>query len=111
MAYEGSPQAIEEPPLTVTGLTAELGPQTPGPTVTFTAIVTGGVAPYQFKWWLWDGATWTVLADWSTGNTFAWAPSTSNPNYAVEVRVRSAGSTSVLSDGDSANRVIAFAIN
>jgi hypothetical protein len=86
-----------------------------GTTVTFTVSAGGGTAPYQFKWWLWDGATWTVLEDWSTGNTFAWTPSTPNPNYAVGVRVRSAGSTTDQPDGSPANtaasRVIAFAIN
>ena len=112
-ANGGSPFAIQMPILT--GLTAELGPQLPGATVTFTAIAAEGTAPYQFKWWLWDGTTWTVLGDWSTGNTFAWAPSTPNPNYAVGVRVRSAGSTAdqpASYPGDTgASRVIAFAIN
>jgi len=104
----GSPLAIQEPVLT--GLTAASASQVPGTTVTFTAIATGGTAPYQFKWWLWDGATWTVLADWSTSNTFAWTPGTPNPNYAVAVRVRSAGSTVDQTD-TGAYRVIAFAIN
>jgi hypothetical protein len=112
-ANGGSPSAIQVPVLT--GLTAELGPQLPGTTVTFTAIAAEGTAPYQFKWWLWDGATWTVLRDWSAGNTFAWTPSTPNPNYAVGVRVRSAGSTADQPDSypgnAGASRVIAFAIN
>jgi hypothetical protein len=107
--------AIQEPVLTLTGLTADLGPQLPGTIVTFTAIAEGGTAPYQFKWWLWDGATWTVLEDWSTGNTFAWTPSTSNPNLAVGVWVRSAGNTADQPAGYPANtrayRTIPFAIN
>ena len=112
-ANGGSSFAIQEPVLT--GLTAELGPQLSGTTVTFIASAAGGTAPYQFQWWLWDGATWTVVEDWSTGNTFAWTPSTPNPNYAVGVRVRSAGSTTDQPDSYPANtaasRVIAFAIN
>jgi hypothetical protein len=112
-ANGGSPFAIQEPVLT--GLTAELGPQLPGTTATFTAIAAGGTAPYQFKWWLWDGAAWTVLEHWSTGNTFAWTPSTPNPNYAVGVWVRSAGSTADQPDSypgnTGASRVIPFAIN
>jgi len=107
-ANSGSLVAIQEPVLTE--LTAESASQLPGTTVTFTTIAAGGTAPYQFKWWLWDGATWTVLEDWSTGNTFAWTPSMPNPNYAVAVRVRSAGSTVDQTD-TGAYRVIAFAIN
>ena len=109
----GSPLAIQVP--VVTGLTAELGPQLPGTTVTFTAIAAEGTAPYQFKWWLWDGATWTVLGDWSTGNTLTWTPSTPNPNYTVGVRVRSAYTTVDQPDSypgnTKASRVLAFAIN
>src|SRR2546425_5046217 len=48
--------------LALTSLTANLtAPQPPGSTVTFTAAATGGTAPYQFKWWLDDGATFTML--------------------------------------------------
>src|SRR5262244_2243398 len=82
-ANGASSSAIQEPVLT--GLTAESASPMPGTTVALTAIAAGGTAPYQFKWWLWDGATWTVLQDWSASNTFAWTPSTSNPSYAVAV--------------------------
>lgn len=109
-----APVTSEVPVATLTGLTAELGTQLPGTTVTFTATATGGTTPYQFKWWLWDGATWTVLKDWSTDNTCAWTPSTSNPNYAIGVWVRSAGNTADQPDGypddTGASRAIAFAI-
>jgi hypothetical protein len=111
---EAAPVATGQPVSTLTGLTADLGSQVPGTIVTF-AIATGGTAPYDFKWWLWDGATWTVLRDWSGGNTFTWRPSTSNPNYAVGVWVRSASNTADQPDGypasTAASRTIAFAIN
>ena len=114
-AYGGSPVAIQGPVSTLTGLTADLGPHLPGATVTFTATAAGGTAPYQFKWWLWDGATWTMLEGWSTDNTFAWTPSTPNPNFAVGVWVRSARNTADQPDGYPANtgasRAIPFAIN
>jgi hypothetical protein len=114
-ASGGSPFPIQVPVSTLTGLTAELGPALAGTTVTFTATAAGGTAPYEFKWWLWDGATWTVLEDWSTGNTFAWTPSTPNPNSAVGVWVRSAGKTADQPDGYPANTraygVIPFAID
>ena len=54
---------------------------------------TGGTAPYQFKWFVWNGATWTVVQNWSTTNTFAWTPTTSNANYIVNVWVRNATTT------------------
>ena len=104
-----------QPVSTLTGLTAELGLQMPGASVSFNAIATGGAAPYAFKWWIWDGASWTVLQDWSTGSTFAWTPSAPNPNYVVGVWVRSAWNTADQPDGYPANtggyRTIAFAIN
>ena len=113
-ASEGSPFAIQVPVSTLSGLTAESDPRLPGTTVTFTATAAGGTAPYQFKWWLWDGATWTVLEDWSTANTFAWTPGTPNPNSAVGVWVRSAGNTADQPDGypayTGAYGVIPFAI-
>jgi hypothetical protein len=103
------------PVSTITGLTADLGPQLSGTLVTVTASAAGGTAPYQFKWWLWNGAAWTMQVDWSTGNTFAWIPSTPNPNYAIGVWVRSAGNTADQPDGYPTNtaayRAIAFAIN
>jgi len=73
-------------------LTSDLSPpQTSGTTITFTATPTGGIAPHEYKWWLFDGQIWTLLANWSTNNTFAWTPATANPNYRIGVWVRSAG--------------------
>jgi len=93
-AYRSIPFPVQAPVLTLTSLTANLSaPRPRGSTVTFTAGATGGTAPYQFKWWRWNGATWTALTGWSTSNTFVWTPSTPNPNYAVGVWVRSAGET------------------
>src|SRR5206468_5177444 len=88
------PFPIQTPPLTVTSLTANLSaPQPSCATVTLAAVATGGTTPRQFKWWLWDGATWTMLSNWSTSDTFAWGPSPSNPNYQVGVWVRGADET------------------
>ena len=88
----------------MTGLTANLAaPQPPGLPVTFTTAATGGVAPYQFKWWVSDGVTWTVLRDWSTSTTVAWTPSGPNSNSAVGVWVRNAGDTADQPSGSFAN--------
>jgi ABC-type amino acid transport substrate-binding protein len=114
-ASNAPPFANGQPVSTLTGLTADLGPQMPGATASFAASASGGTGPYQFKWWLWDGATWTVLQEWSTSSILAWIPSTSNLNYAVGVWVRSNGNTADQPDGYPASsagyRSIAFAIN
>lgn len=113
-SYPGGSWTSQEPASTLTALKADLGPQLPGATVTFTATAGGGTAPYQFKWWLWDGVTWTVLADWSTVNTVAWTPSMPNANLAVGVWVRSTGNTADQPDGypnTAASGTIPFAIN
>ena len=110
-----TPFASSMPVSTITGLTADLGPQLSGTPVTVTASAAGGTAPYQFKWWLWNGAAWTLQVDWSTGNIFTWIPGTPNPNYAIGVWVRSAGNTADQPDGYPTNtaayRAIAFPIN
>jgi probable HAF family extracellular repeat protein len=80
-------------PITAVTVTADrVAPQAPGTTVTFTAAATGGTAPYQYEWWLYNGATWTMLQAWSTSATWAWTPATTG-QYSVQVWVRSAGST------------------
>jgi probable HAF family extracellular repeat protein len=75
-------------------LTASLGAsQLPGTAITFTAAATGGAAPIQFKWLLYDGTTWTVLQGWSPAASFTWTPSTANASYYIAVVARSAGNT------------------
>jgi hypothetical protein len=68
-------------------------PQPAGTAVTFTAAASGGLAPYQYKWWLFDGTTWTVAQNWSTTPTFTWTPTVANPGYTISVWVRSASNT------------------
>jgi hypothetical protein len=92
---------------TITALTADkTSPQPPGTTITFTATSTGGTAPHQYRWWVWNGAAWTIVQDWNTSNTYTWTPATSNPAHQIAVWVRSAGSSSSYEDG----RAMAFAI-
>lgn len=76
----------------VTSLT--LTPDVPAPrglgtTVTWTAVAGGGQGPYQYRFYVWDGAAWTLTQDWSPSNTFAWTPSVANLAYRVTVHVRS----------------------
>ncbi len=98
-------------PLRLTSLTAnKVSPQTEGTTITFSATATAGVAPYQYKWWLFNGTSWVVADNWSTDNTFSWTPTTKYDGYKVGVWVRSAGQTADASDNDNANRSLIYAI-
>jgi hypothetical protein len=57
---------------------------------------TGGAAPYQFQWVLFDGTTWLNVTPWITGNpsnTFDWTPTVPFAGYRLAVRVRCYGNT------------------
>ena len=103
--------AISPPTLTLTSLTANLPPPQPlGTPITFTATATGGIAPLQYKWWVFDGSTWTVARDWSTANTFAWSPATGGSSYMMGVWARSATNGTDLYDRPEATASMPFAI-
>src|SRR5438034_953287 len=93
LAYPINPPA----PAKLTGITADKpAPQGPGATITFTASASGGTAPYQYKWWLWNGTAWTIVQNWSASATFVWTPTVANPSYQLIAWVRSAGNTADL---------------
>jgi hypothetical protein len=61
--------------------------------IKWTATVNGGIAPLEYKFWVWTSGTgWTVGRDYATSNTFSWTPA-SDGTYAVQAWVRNAGST------------------
>jgi hypothetical protein len=79
--------------LTVTNLAADKpSPQSLGLAVLFTAAASGGTAPLQFKWWVFDGSVWSVAQDWSTSNSFNWIPAAGG-DYIIGVWARSSGNT------------------
>jgi hypothetical protein len=97
--------------LVMTSLTADKpAPQGVGTTITWTATATGGSAPYQYKWWVYDGARWSVLKDWSTSNTYAWRPTTANPAYRVGVWIRNSTSSADEYDNPLSNGSVGFAV-
>jgi len=75
-------------------------PQAVGTPIVWTAAPTGGVAPYQYLWWVFDGSTWTQMGTWNAANTFTWTPSTAGTNYRIAVWLRSNGNAS---DHEAAN--------
>src|SRR4029453_4711726 len=102
------PFAITAPTPLQVGLTANVQPpQVAGTAITFTAAATGGVAPHQYKWGVFDGVLWVVVQDWSTANTFLWRPTAANAAYVIAVWARSATTTT---DTEEASALLPFAI-
>jgi hypothetical protein len=80
-------------PLRVTLSSDRPAPQVVGTSIRFTASASGGTAPYQYRWWLFDGTQWTTLLSWSTSSSYTWRPTTRNSGYQVRVEVRGSTST------------------
>ena len=78
--------------LTVTGLSANQASSVPaGTPVTWTATAAGGTAPYTYKFYVFNGTSWSVGQDWSSSNTWTWVPPAQG-TYTVQVWARNAGS-------------------
>ena len=98
-------------PLTVTGISAnKTSPQAAGTTITFAATATGGTTPYQFKWWIVNGASTTLGKQWSTSNSFAWTPTVAGSGYKIRVWARNASSTADQADNPGAILETTFTI-
>ena len=80
--------------LTVTGVTPSAASVTAGSPLTWTATAAGGTGPYTYKFFLWDGAAWTVGQDWSPSAAWAWTP-TAAGTFSFQVWARNAGSGAV----------------
>ena len=66
--------------------------------ITWTAVVSGGVAPlqYQFQRYSVTSGLYTVVQNWSTSSTFSWTPTTAEAGrYFIGVYVRNAGATAL----------------
>ena len=76
----------------VTLMAVPAGAASAGTSVAFTAVGTGAGtgAVYSYRFWFFDGATWTVVRDYSPSDTWVWAIPTSQPPaiYTVAVDVR-----------------------
>jgi hypothetical protein len=88
------PFTVTAPSAASVTLTADVAsPQPVGSRVRWSAFATGGVAPYQYRWWVFDGSVWRAKTGWRTSSTWSWTPKVANDSYVVRVWMRSAGQT------------------
>ena len=85
------PAATTGPVTSISLVANRVAPQPPLTAITWTASPLGGVAPLQYKWFVSNGSSSSVVSDWSTINVFTWTPSTASAGHHVSVWVRSAG--------------------
>lgn len=68
-------------------------PQLPGTTVTFGAAASGGSGTYEYRFWVFDGTTWTLGQDYSPLPTFIWnTTGLTAGNYQLAADVRNVAS-------------------
>jgi hypothetical protein len=109
-ASASMPFAITQPtPLRGVTIAADKpAPQVAGTSIQFTATASGGAAPLEYKWMIFDGSPTWKMNGWTASNRFTWTPSTPRPDYAIRVWVRSHGSTREEPEADT---YIAFPID
>ena len=91
-----APFDISGPPPTITSFTSSpASPSPAGVAMTWTAVATGGIAPLQYLFALYDAqaGTWSVPQNYGASNTFTWIPTASQAGqYQIQVWVRNNGS-------------------
>jgi hypothetical protein len=70
-----------------------VAPQIAGSTVLWSATASAGAAPYQYRWWVYNGNVWSAATAWTTSSTWSWTPTVANGAYLVGVWVRGAGNS------------------
>jgi len=58
----------------------------------FTASGAGGSGSYEYRFFFYDGATWTMVQNYGIGSSWTLPGSTPAGAYTIAVDVRSAGS-------------------
>ena len=107
-AMTGIPAPPPPPAPPAVSLTANrTAPQALGNAIGFTATPAGGTAPFVYKWFLSNGATWTAFGDWTSSANQSWYPTEANANYRVRVWVKAAANSA---DQAEASAEMAFAM-
>ena len=102
------PDPPPPPAAPVVSLTANrTAPQVLGNAIGFTATPVGGTAPFVYKWFLFNGATWTAFGGWTSSANQSWYPTEANANYRVRVWLKAAASSA---DQAEASAEMAFAM-
>ena len=96
------PFAVTAPPAASVTLTADKAPpQRAGSTIRWSAAASGGAAPYQYRWWVFDGSVWGAATAWTTTSTWSWKPMVASDAYIVRVWVRGAGNSTDAAEGSA----------
>ena len=67
----GTTAPAVRPEVTALALSADVAsPQVVGTTVTWVSTATGGAAPYQYRWWVYNGNVWSAATAWTTSSTW-----------------------------------------
>lgn len=78
-------------PLTIGNVTVSPGtPLVANSPATVVTTATGGSGPYRYKYWVYNGSTWSVGRDWDASHTWQWVPPASGTYY-VQVWVQNTG--------------------
>src|SRR5262249_3231688 len=93
-----SAQAVWTPAsiTTFTSLTASSSyPVVTGTPVTWTATASNNLGPVEYKFWMYKKASWVMVQDFSSSNTYQWLPTLADAGgpYYVQAWVRAVGST------------------
>lgn len=62
--------------------------------ITWTAQATGGTAPLQYRFYLYNNetSTWTIVQDWSASRQYTWTPGAADFGlHVLQVWVKSTG--------------------
>jgi hypothetical protein len=87
---------VSQGPAQIASLTSNVTfPASAGTTITWTAAASGGTAgPLQYQFWRYSNGQWILARPYSSVNTYSWTPTAGDiGNHALQVWVRSAGST------------------
>ena len=102
------PFTVTAPPVASVTLQANVAsPQIAGSTILWSAGALGGVAPYQYRWWVFDGSVWSAATAWRSSSTWSLTPTVANNDYIVRVWVRGAGNST---DAAEASASVPFPI-